>query len=103
VRTDVICFCNPELLVRNGAITRYTPALNRRVLSGPKVRKYPRIAPKISSAMVLVRLIEIAELQSQISDFSTGIAVLSIYRYQSEICNLKSAMSYRHWRSAEAT
>jgi len=53
--------------------------------------------------MMLVRFIEIAELQSQISDFSTGIAVLSIYRYQSEICNLKSAMSYRHWRSAEAT
>jgi hypothetical protein len=31
------------------------------VVAGPKVRKYPRIAPKISSAMMFVRLIAIAD------------------------------------------
>jgi hypothetical protein len=29
-------------------------------VSAPKVRKYPRIAPKISSAMMLVRLIALS-------------------------------------------
>jgi hypothetical protein len=31
------------------------------VVVGPKVRKYPRIAPKISSAMMFVRLIAFAD------------------------------------------
>jgi hypothetical protein len=44
-----------------------------------------------------------ADLRSRISDFLTGTALMAMPRLQAEIYNLKSAMSHRHWRSAEAT
>jgi hypothetical protein len=38
------------------------------VAVGPKLRKYPRIAPKISSAMMFVRLIAIADFGLAFAD-----------------------------------
>jgi hypothetical protein len=60
-----------------------------RVVSVPKLRKYPSTAPKTSNAMMLVRLIGIADLRFQILDFAERTAPSR----QSAIYNLQSAMS----------
>jgi hypothetical protein len=67
---------------------------NLRVVSAPKLRKYPRIAPKISNAMMLVRLMPIADRYGgKSAEFQN-----SFRNPRSEIRNYQ-----RHWRSAAAT